>query len=308
MAVAPAHVDALIGVASTYIALGEASQKADRSSDAESYFQRALDSLSAVVTTKTSQAASGSRLSPRLSRLISPVEGAAAEYSRAYVRVRLYETQPLGRRDERLLKLAADAFANIPRNDANYYKAQRALSRVKARVRGSAAKAVRLGEAAIAVGAFLLFVAANIAFWWGKPTVTRTTHLTGLSMQALRASKLPAELTTKINPLVGSEPVSIKKYTDALRAILGDSAMSRYGETIMNSSIPGPAIVSREPIDAGPYALLAFGSLVFMVIGLYLQQLSKLSFGGISLEKTSEIAPRETASFGVSAPASVQRA
>ncbi len=41
------------------------------------------------------------------------------------------------------------------------------------------------------------------------------------------------------------------------------------------------------PIDSGYYALLTFGSLIFMVAGLYLSQITKLKLGTIELEKSS---------------------
>jgi hypothetical protein len=37
----------------------------------------------------------------------------------------------------------------------------------------------------------------------------------------------------------------------------------------------------------GTYALLTFGSLIFMVAGLYLPQILKLKVAGIELEKSS---------------------
>jgi hypothetical protein len=37
--------------------------------------------------------------------------------------------------------------------------------------------------------------------------------------------------------------------------------------------------------SVGSYALLTFGSLIFMVAGLYLPQILKLKVGGIELEK-----------------------
>ena len=40
-------------------------------------------------------------------------------------------------------------------------------------------------------------------------------------------------------------------------------------------------------LSAGYYALLTFGSLIFMVAGLYLPQILKLKVAGIELEKSS---------------------
>ncbi len=57
---------------------------------------------------------------------------------------------------------------------------------------------------------------------------------------------------------------------------------------------------TEKPIqDVGSYALLTFGSLVFMVAGLYLPQILKLKVGGIELEKKPVEQIATSASLGI---------
>ena len=62
-------------------------------------------------------------------------------------------------------------------------------------------------------------------------------------------------------------------------------------------SIPNKPVKS---IDVGYYALLTFGSLIFMVAGLYLPQILKLKFAGIELEKSSVEQITTSAALGIS--------
>lgn len=49
----------------------------------------------------------------------------------------------------------------------------------------------------------------------------------------------------------------------------------------------GYELLYLNPIEVGYYALLTFGSIIFMVAGLYLPQILKLKVGGIELEKSA---------------------
>jgi hypothetical protein len=59
--------------------------------------------------------------------------------------------------------------------------------------------------------------------------------------------------------------------------------LAQLGYWFPNYSLANSAIAGK--IDM--YSLLTFGSLLFMVAGLYLPQLLKLKVGGIELEKSS---------------------
>jgi hypothetical protein len=81
---------------------------------------------------------------------------------------------------------------------------------------------------------------------------------------------------------------------------MGDELTKKFGDIVREQSSAGPVVQWHESLETGYYALLSFGALMFMVAGLYLQQLSKLKFGGIELEKTTETATKVTGSLGIS--------
>ncbi len=289
LAVAPHHVDALIGLGSTYVALGEDLQKNSKSSDAENMFLRALDQFAQALGVEGKEQGS---------RHLSPVERAALSYSRGYASVMCYEAQTLAKRNEKLLQDALAAFGEVPVGDANFHKAQRAKQKIRERTQ-PAERSQRWGAWIIVVGAFVTFAVANVAFLVGKPGLVLTFQVTPDSLQALKAARLPDEVVGKLGALAQHGAAPKPAFDSDLKLALGDDLAKKFGDAIRERATAGPALRWQESLDAGYYALLSFGALMFMVAGLYLQQLSKLKFGGIELEKASETAAKVTGPLGI---------
>jgi len=84
-----------------------------------------------------------------------------------------------------------------------------------------------------------------------------------------------------------AEPASInevvpKAASVEVAPVKGDVAK---GKEVKSTS--KPEAVAPGAMGAGYYALLSFGSLIFMIAGLYLPQILKLKVAGIELEKSS---------------------
>jgi tetratricopeptide (TPR) repeat protein len=289
LAVAPNHVDASIGLGNTYVALGEELQKNGKASDAENMFLRALDQFTLSI---------GVEGKDRGSRRLSPAERAALSYSRGYANVMCYEAQTLAKRNEKLLQAALSAFDAVPNGDANFHKAQRAKQKITERTQPSE-RSARWGAWIIVFGAFVTFVVANVAFLIGKPGLVATFQVTTDSLQEARAVKLPDEVIVKLAPLAQRGPAPKAAFDSDLRLALGDDLAKKFGDAIREHAAAGPTLRWQESLEAGYYALLSFGALMFVVAGLYLQQLSKLKFGGIELEKTSETTTKVTGPLGI---------
>ena len=63
--------------------------------------------------------------------------------------------------------------------------------------------------------------------------------------------------------------------------------MSMMSEAKLENAERVKPIENFPELAGGYYALLTFGSLLFMVVGLYLPQILKLRVAGIELEKSS---------------------
>ncbi len=289
LAVAPHLLDALVGLGNTYVALGEDLQKNGKSSDAENMFMRALDQFAQAIGVEGKDWGS---------RRLSPAERAALSYSRGYANVMCYEAQTLAKRDEKLLQAALGAFDEVPTGDANFYKAQRAKQKIRERNR-PAERSARLGVWIIGAGAFVTFAVANVAFLFGKPGLVPTFQVTPESLQALKAAQLPNEVVAKLQPIAQHGAATKAVFDRDLKSALGDDLAKKYGDAIREPAAAGRTLGWQESLDAGYYALLSFGAMMFMVAGLYLQQLSKLKFGGIELEKTSETTAKVSGPLGI---------
>jgi tetratricopeptide (TPR) repeat protein len=289
LSVAAYHVDALLGLGKTCVSLGDEFQKAGRTSDAENAFSRAAELLSQAAEISGKDHAS---------RQLSPVEKAAVSYSRGYAFVMRYEAQTLAKRDQKLLDAALRAFDEVPPRDANHHKAQRAKAKILEQIGAFEGRAARWGGRLISVGAIVTFFSAQVAFWGGKPGWVKTYRITEQAILALKAAKVPDEVVAKLETAAKRERAAPELPATQLRSVLGDEATTKYGN-LLDSVAAGPLLRWGESIETGYYALLSFGSLMFMIIGGYLQQLSKLKFGGIELEKTSEAATKVSASMGI---------
>ena len=287
---APGHVDALLGLANTYLAMGAEFQKNGKSSDTENMFSQALDKFSQVTD------AAGT---VRGSRPLTPAESAALNYSRGYANVARYEAQTVAKRDQKLLDAARAAFEVVPRKDVNFHKAQRAKLKISERMQPTDRPA-RWGASIIVIGALVTLVVANVGFVFGKPGLARTFHVAQPSVQMLKAAKAPDDVVAKVEALTRREGVPKAAFDAEVKAALGDDLAKKYGETLRQQASSELTGSLQESLEPGYYALLSFGALIFIVAGLYLQQLSKLKFGGFELEKTSETETKVIGSMGIS--------
>jgi tetratricopeptide (TPR) repeat protein len=289
LAVAPCDVDALVGLGNTYVALAEEFQKNGKPSDAENMFSRALDQFCQSVSVEGTD---------KGSRQLTPVERAASSYSRGYANVMRYEAQTLAKRDENLLDSALAAFAEVPPRDPNYHKAQRAMLKIQERTQASE-RSTRWGAWVIVVGALVTFLIANVTFLLGRPALVNSFEVSDRSLQLLKADKMPQDVLDKLQSLAKRGAVPKDTFDVELKSALGDELTKKFGDIIRNQASAGPMVQRHESLETGYYALLSFGALMFMMAGLYLQQLSKLRFGGIELEKTTEAATKVIGSLGI---------
>jgi hypothetical protein len=232
------------------------------------------------------------------SKPLTPSERAALSYSRGYANVMRYEAQTVAKRDVKLLEAALAAFDEVPPRDANFHKAQRAKIKIRERTQASD-RSARWGTWIVVFGGVLTLLVANIAFLLGKPGLTRTFQVQDASVQSLKTAKAPDDVIARVEALGRREPLPRPSFESELKSALGEEWAKRMGDTVRAQASTQLAPGWHEAIEAGYYALLSFGAMIFIVAGLYLQQLSKLKFGGIELEKTSEATTKVIGSLGI---------
>jgi len=136
--------------------------------------------------------------------------------------------------------------------------------------------------------AFLLFAMSLVALIKGKPEVSSPGFtLTEQTLQVLEASRLPDPALKSLQDLVGKEFLTQEGLLAAVKLAIGEEIFAAYEKVLLSQPLGEPKELVWKPVEIGYLTLIAFGSLIFMVAGLYLQQISKLKFGSIEIEKSS---------------------
>lgn len=283
--ITPDHVESLIGLGEVYTAMAEDGD-GDMYDQAIEYFTRGKKKAESGESSKN----------------LKKKELAALLYSRGYARVKLYEA-PKTRRDEKQLGEAERDFKECVQNDPEHHKAKRALEKVQKRLERFSTQSLteRIGPWAVAFLSLYIFGATQIGFFYGH---TRSAEPVSINEVVSKAASV------EVAPVKGD----VAKGKGATRAPEPDAVHSaakkgasksaevpvktKEGDTSKDKE--GKSTSKPEAVmGAGYYALLSFGSLIFMIAGLYLPQILKLKVAGIELEKSSVDQITATGSLGI---------
>ncbi|NOH01224.1 MAG: tetratricopeptide repeat protein [Chloroflexi bacterium] len=289
--ISPFHLDSIIGLAETFAALGDVPKEGKRFEDAEEMYTQAIECYTRALSLADSDDAS---------KVLKPQEVAAIRYARGYARVMLFESQT--HRDERILRDARRDFESIPPTDKNYQKAKRSAKKITEKLRPFSPSNLeqRAGGWVIMI-AFIAFLVGQFMFFLGQPVrVPPGYRLTEAGVDALQAAGVPDELLLGIEALVAERFDSQKDLLDTVSALFGDAMTLDTHRTVVANIEPVPASMDYQQVDVGFYALFTFGPLIFFVAGAYLQQISRLKFAGIEIEKSSVDQISTSGSLGVS--------
>lgn len=289
--ISPFHLDSIIGLAETFAALGDIPKDGKRPEDAEEMYTQAIEYYTRALSLADSDDAS---------KVLKPQEVAAIRYARGYARVMLFESQT--QRDERILRDARRDFESIPPTDKNHQKAKRSAKKITDKLRPFSPSNLeqRAGGWVILI-AFIAFLVGQFMFFWGQPVrVPPGFRLTEAGVDALQAAGVPDELLLGAEALVAERFDSQKDLLDAVAALFGEAMTLDIHRTLVVNIEPVPAAMDFQQVDVGFYALFTFGPLIFFVAGAYLQQISRLKFAGIEIEKSSVDQISTSGSLGVS--------
>jgi len=285
LAIAPNHVQSLIGLGEVCTARGEKNDP-DRYSEATKYYSDALELANEE---------------KKRSKYLKKAEKAAVYYSLGYARVQLYETSGI-RRDASMLKQARQDFLTCRDFNPTHQKALRAIEKLEDRLAYFSPEWLteKLGPLSIFTASILIFLAVQLTFFilpiFNKPSL----RITETSLQAI-GSQLPKEVAEKLNPLKNQEFSSEEALLDALQLRFNEDKQMQTVKSWVHSNINKINTEKGFPkIDGGYYVLLTFGLLLFMVVGLYLPQVLKLKVAGIELEKGTIDQARAGGILGIS--------
>jgi tetratricopeptide (TPR) repeat protein len=265
------HVQSLIGLGELCIALGD-KKDSDRYAEAITHLTRALD-VSADEKIR--------------SKYLKNPEKAGVYYQLGYARVQSYETVG-SRRDTKLLQNALKDFGKCLEHNPSHQKAIRAAEKIEKRL--GIFSRDRLtetdGPRAIFAMSIIIFAAVQAAFYI-VPFLNRPSlKVTDKSLQAV-AKQVPAEVLPGLETLKNKKFDSQESLSNAIQPLVKSDQVEAVKAAVLQNADTVKPIEDFPEMAAGYYALLTFGSLLFMVVGLYLPQILKLKVAGIELEKSS---------------------
>ncbi len=300
--IAPGHIDSLIGLGETYAAIGDAAREGSRAADAELMYTQAIDYYSRVIGFEEKR--SGGRIDDAsdASKRLKLKELNAVYYARGYARVSLYDVQP--RKHDPLLQQAKSDFTKLLKYEAdeNYHKARRAIAKISERLSPISPQNIegRTGPLVVSILAFLLFAVGIFAFFKGRPEIASPGFvLNEQSLDVISVADLPPDVVDKLDLMIGKEFATQEGLLAAVELVVGEEAYATLEKVLLAQPLEMPPELQWKPIEVGYFALIAFGSLIFMVAGLYLQQISKLKFGSIEIEKSSVSQISSSAGLGI---------
>ncbi|MFX0200233.1 MAG: tetratricopeptide repeat protein [Candidatus Hodarchaeota archaeon] len=282
--VSPCHVDALIGLGNVYTSMGDSRKKTDRAG-AEDFYDKAIKNYTEAVELASTQ---------KCSRKLTEEDFGSLLYSRGYASVMLFECRKI--EDRGLLNDAHEDFNLIHKNHPNYHKAMRAIEKITDRLEPSREQShlERWGPLVISILAVIVFLTSHLALFVGLPQMKQvgfSIDNTSLNEAIIKLDTETKEqhddLLNNLKRFEGLEFSSRENLIGAISKIFENVNITEFPKFMERLKVLARTEQRFEPIEIGSYAILTFGSLIFLVAGLYLKQISKLKFGGIELEKSS---------------------
>jgi len=288
--ISPHHLDSIIGMGETYAAMGDGLKDGSKSVDSEEMYMQAIERYSKALSVAESDDAS---------KVLNLREIAAIRYARGYARVMLFESQ--SHPEEKILREAQRDFELVPVSDKNYQKARRSASKIHEKLRPFSQNNLEQRAGALVVSfAIFVFLVGQFMFLVGQPTRIPVAYTFGNGgIEALKGAGVPEDLLVNLGLLLPQRFASQQELMEAVHNIAGDAMTLDIQRLIVANIETVPASIGFQPVDVGYYALFTFGPLIFVVAGAYLQQISRLKFAGIEIEKSSVDQISTSTSLGI---------
>jgi len=189
----------------------------------------------------------------------------------------------------------------VPVSDKNYQKARRSASKIHEKLRPFSQNNLEQRAGALVVAfAIFVFLVGQFMFLVGQPTRIPAAYTFGNGgIEALKGAGVPEDLLVNLGLLLPQRFASQQELMEAVHNIAGDAMTLDIQRSIVANIETVPASIGFQPVEVGYYALFTFGPLIFVVAGAYLQQISRLKFAGIEIEKSSVDQISTSTSLGI---------
>jgi tetratricopeptide (TPR) repeat protein len=286
------YIDAFIGLAECFKIRGDKSIDDKDYDKAAEYFIESIKFLEKAVENQGKDKAS---------KRLSNAEQSALFYSKGYCKVRLFEIKKfdlLSLKDFNFLSLlsAEKDFCKIGKDQAEYFKARNTIRKIRAK-RWSVLSAKTIAPAVIFLMSAAFFVVVQYLFL-GKMLSQKNIYTLNKNAvySLIRENKLDS-VGKKITVLFDSSFTSVAQLNNAIEQFIpSDYLNQKQIPALINQE----KINEKEGISEVGYGFFTFGSLIFMVVGLFLGDITRLKVGSIQMDKNAVENVSTSISLGVS--------
>jgi len=268
------HLESVMGLGEVYKEMAEEALSNGNKDDSEEMFNQSLYYYNRVLELD--------QLPDKTSKKLSQTELSSINYARGYVNVKLYEFQS----NTKHLIVARNNFRNVNPNSKDYFKSQRAVKKINDRLGDLHEVAKQRGSQIIVAASLIFLVITQFAFYIGRPRFERDNyHIQNNNLTKLETIKLDSTISKRIIDLKNN---SFSDKSSMMKSLNLDD--NNFNLLLNKEIIAGTGdlrLISYTPIDSTSYGLLTFGALIFTIAGLFLNELRKLKFGVIEMEKSS---------------------
>jgi tetratricopeptide (TPR) repeat protein len=276
LAITPFHVDALVGLGELYLDIAEkrASQKV--STGTAELYSKAISSLSKAIDLFDTRDAPYAVAS----------NTASTHYLLGYAQVKLYETSVL-RRDRRLVSDALKNFRACLTRDKAHVKAKWAIESIEEDRRAAKNVFERQAGSVVIVMAMTVFALAQFGIFFGRPVQSQGVMLTRLSLESAKAAGMNDDQLSKLKPFESLSFEAGDKLAAQIKESIGNDNFAKFSKPLLEHAERKSGEWMFEKVDLTSYVLLTFGSLLLIIAGAFLPQLTSLKLAGVQLEKVS---------------------
>ncbi len=280
--ICPKSIDAIMGTAEYYKIMGDKALEDKNVSDAEDWYQRALtkyNQLDEIINTK----------SPA-SRRINRTDVNNIYYSRGYIKVKLYEIgnkllKKINLKSIKLFSLQSplEDFKKILPGEDNYLKARTAIQKINKEISIARNFAKKGAPLVIIVASFLILLFTQYAFFIGRKETKPDSYSINFTKFATFA--IGDSILRQVIPKLATH--SKKEFTskDVVSKLIDSLSMHTLKDT-ENFVLINNGKHEEIHLSETSYGLFTFSSLVFLIIGFFLAEITKLKVGSIELEKS----------------------
>ncbi|MFT3934600.1 MAG: tetratricopeptide repeat protein [Chitinophagaceae bacterium] len=280
----PFYIDAHMGLGECYKTFGDKSMEEKDTNQSEEYFSKAKALFEKALNLSKSD--------DKVSKRINDAEKSAVNYSLGYTKVRLFEMKK--GLDLLLLQSAEKDFKSIHAEQDEFFKAQKAIKKIKERIYSSFS-VKKAAPLFIFVMAVLIFGVVQYVFYFNRYQKKDIYSLNKKELAAYMANHPIDSVGPKLSSWGNDNFSTVEEFQDKLGEVLPEKYLEQLPSSVMNTT----QIDVRENISELSYGFFTFGALVFMVVGLFLKDITRLKLGSIEMDKNAVDNLSTSTSLGV---------